>query len=197
MKITRVETWTVPVTLEAPYAVAYAAYDRTTLAFVRLTTDRGVVGFGSAGCDADVTGETADTVVAAGVRCPPLALPETPMAAAFQYAPDPTVRLPLTWIPAPVTVTSALPASTVPRKQRAQFWFTAVPTTARACAAIGISLMPAATPNPVVTSRTGITTQTLVGAVVLSKEMHRAVVSVAVKPVGGAEHVAQSAPATP
>lgn len=66
MKITRVETWTVPVAFETPYAVAYAAAcDRTTLAFVRVETDRGVAGFGSAGCDAEVTGETADTVVAA------------------------------------------------------------------------------------------------------------------------------------
>lgn len=66
MKITRVETWMVPVALETPYAVAYAAAcERTTLAFVRLETDRGVVGYGSAGCDSEVTGETADTVIAA------------------------------------------------------------------------------------------------------------------------------------
>lgn len=65
MKITRVETWTVPVAQEIPYAVAYATFEKTTLVFLRIETDMGLVGYGSASCDADVTGETPETVRAA------------------------------------------------------------------------------------------------------------------------------------
>jgi L-alanine-DL-glutamate epimerase-like enolase superfamily enzyme len=62
MKITRVDVWSVPVVLETVYTVAYATCDRTTLVFLRVETDRGVTGFGSAGCDPEVTGETAEAV---------------------------------------------------------------------------------------------------------------------------------------
>jgi L-alanine-DL-glutamate epimerase-like enolase superfamily enzyme len=65
MKITRVESWTVPVSQEVPYAVAYGQYDKSVLAFLRLETDNGLVGYGSAGCDHEVTGETAEIVIAA------------------------------------------------------------------------------------------------------------------------------------
>jgi L-alanine-DL-glutamate epimerase-like enolase superfamily enzyme len=65
MKITRVETWTVPVRQEVPYAVAYGEYDASDLVFLRIETDAGLTGFGSAGCDPDVTGETAATVATA------------------------------------------------------------------------------------------------------------------------------------
>jgi L-alanine-DL-glutamate epimerase-like enolase superfamily enzyme len=65
MKITRVETWTVAVRQEVPYAVAYGTYESSELVFLRLETDTGLVGYGTAGCDPDVTGETAATVVAA------------------------------------------------------------------------------------------------------------------------------------
>lgn len=65
MKITRVETWTVPVRQEVPYSVAYGDYAASDLVFLRVITADGLVGHGSAGCDTEVTGETAVTVSAA------------------------------------------------------------------------------------------------------------------------------------
>src|SRR5262245_5425435 len=72
MRITRIETWAVPVEQEIPYSVAYGDFAATTLVFVRIETVGGLIGYGSAGCDADVTGETADTVLAAinGIAAP-------------------------------------------------------------------------------------------------------------------------------
>lgn len=65
MKITHIETWSVPVTQEIPYAVAYTRFEKTDLVFLRLTTDTNIVGYGSASCDQEVTGETSATVLAA------------------------------------------------------------------------------------------------------------------------------------
>ncbi|MBX7103980.1 MAG: dipeptide epimerase [Gemmataceae bacterium] len=65
MRITRVESWTVPVSQEVPYAVAYGQYDKSELALLRLETDTGLVGYGTAGCDHEVTGETAEMVISA------------------------------------------------------------------------------------------------------------------------------------
>jgi L-alanine-DL-glutamate epimerase-like enolase superfamily enzyme len=65
MKIIRAETWSIPVQFEIPYAVAYGDFERTTLVFLRLETDTGLRGYGSAGCDAEVTGETDATVIEA------------------------------------------------------------------------------------------------------------------------------------
>lgn len=65
MKISRVESWSVPVEQETPYAVAYGDFGPTTLVFLRIETDRGLIGYGSAGCDEAVTGETAESVLAA------------------------------------------------------------------------------------------------------------------------------------
>jgi L-alanine-DL-glutamate epimerase-like enolase superfamily enzyme len=65
MLITRVESWSVQVEQETPYSVAYGDFGATTLVFLRLETDRGLIGHGCAGCDTEVTGETAETVRAA------------------------------------------------------------------------------------------------------------------------------------
>src|SRR5262245_16077596 len=65
MRITRVETWAVPVEQEIPYTVAYGDFAATTLVFIRIATDGELIGYGSAGCDVEVTGETAETVLAA------------------------------------------------------------------------------------------------------------------------------------
>jgi L-alanine-DL-glutamate epimerase-like enolase superfamily enzyme len=62
MKIIRVESWQVPLTLEEPYTIAYGTFDQTTNVFLRIETDNGINGFGAAGPDAEVTGETAETV---------------------------------------------------------------------------------------------------------------------------------------
>ena len=65
MKITRVETWTANMQLAEPYAVAYGAFTEARSVFLRLETDRGLVGFGCAAPDPAVTGETAAAVEAA------------------------------------------------------------------------------------------------------------------------------------
>jgi L-alanine-DL-glutamate epimerase-like enolase superfamily enzyme len=62
MKIVHTEAWQVPITLEEPYTIAYGTFDRVTSVFLRVETDRGLNGFGAAGPDAEVTGETAETV---------------------------------------------------------------------------------------------------------------------------------------
>ncbi len=65
MKITRVEAWPVPLTLEEPYSIAYESLDAVVNVFVRVETDTGPAGLGCAAPDLPVTGETADTVLAA------------------------------------------------------------------------------------------------------------------------------------
>lgn len=65
MTITRADIRAVPVVLDTPYAVAYGTCDRSTLVFLRVETDRGIIGHGTAGCDPEVTGETAETVARA------------------------------------------------------------------------------------------------------------------------------------
>jgi L-alanine-DL-glutamate epimerase-like enolase superfamily enzyme len=62
MKITRVESWPVSVRQETPYAVAYGEFDQSTLVFLQIETDAGIIGYGSAGCDSQVSGETAASV---------------------------------------------------------------------------------------------------------------------------------------
>ena len=68
VRIVAVEAWTVVLELEEPYAVAYASFDRVPSVFLRLETDAGFVGFGSASPDPDVTGETHETVLRALVE---------------------------------------------------------------------------------------------------------------------------------
>src|SRR5262245_36557128 len=62
MKIKRVEVWEVAAQQEVPYAVAYGDFDVIKLVFLRIETDAGLIGYGSAGCDSEVTGETSETV---------------------------------------------------------------------------------------------------------------------------------------
>lgn len=59
MKIVRSEVWEVPIALAEPYEVAYGSVDSATSVYVRLETDSGLVGFGAANADEEVTGETA------------------------------------------------------------------------------------------------------------------------------------------
>ena len=65
MKITRLEAWPVAMRLRVPYTIAYETIAEATNVFVRLETDRGIVGHGCAAPDAAVTGETPESVLAA------------------------------------------------------------------------------------------------------------------------------------
>lgn len=60
MKIVRVEVERRPLTLRAPYTIAYETVDSVENVFVRVVTDGPHVGLGAAGPDEGVTGETVD-----------------------------------------------------------------------------------------------------------------------------------------
>lgn len=65
MKISRIEAWPVSMTLKEPYTIAYETIDKATNVFLRMETDKGIVGFGCAAPDLQITGETAETVLEA------------------------------------------------------------------------------------------------------------------------------------
>jgi L-alanine-DL-glutamate epimerase-like enolase superfamily enzyme len=65
MKITGIEAWPVSMLLKEPYTIAYETIERTTNIFLRLETDKAIVGFGCAAPDLQITGETPDSVLKA------------------------------------------------------------------------------------------------------------------------------------
>jgi len=65
MKITSIESGPVKFKLSEPYTIAYETVDTAENVFVRIETDSDFVGFGCAAPDAEVTGESAESVVAA------------------------------------------------------------------------------------------------------------------------------------
>lgn len=63
MKIIRVEAWPVTMRLTEPYAAAYDVLESTTNVFLRVETDRRIVGCGCAAPDQQATGETVEGVL--------------------------------------------------------------------------------------------------------------------------------------
>ena len=63
MKITRLEIWPVEMRLSEPYTIAYEKVEMTANIFLRLETNTGIVGYGCAAPDKQVTGETPETVL--------------------------------------------------------------------------------------------------------------------------------------
>ncbi len=63
MRITRIEVWQQDMRLAEPYSIAYETVDSVENVFLRLETNTGIVGFGCAAPDLQVTGERAMDVV--------------------------------------------------------------------------------------------------------------------------------------
>lgn len=63
MKIASVETWSHTMRLSTPYTIAYETIETTVNVFVKIATTEGIVGFGCAAPDIEVTGETSESVI--------------------------------------------------------------------------------------------------------------------------------------
>jgi L-alanine-DL-glutamate epimerase-like enolase superfamily enzyme len=63
MKIIAIEIWPVDLHLSEPYTIAYETIEETTNVFLRLETSTGIVGYGCAAPDKEITGETAEIVI--------------------------------------------------------------------------------------------------------------------------------------
>ncbi len=65
MKISHCEAWPYKLELEEPFTIAYSSIDHTVNVFLRIETDRGLVGYGVGAHDEEVTGENEETILAA------------------------------------------------------------------------------------------------------------------------------------
>ena len=63
LKIRKLEAWPVKMQLTEPYEIAYETVASTINIFLRLETDRDLVGYGCAAPDVHITGETAEDVL--------------------------------------------------------------------------------------------------------------------------------------
>ena len=63
MKITKVSAYPVEMKLAEPYTIAYETVDSATNVFLVLETNDGIIGYGCAAPDMEVTGESSDTVM--------------------------------------------------------------------------------------------------------------------------------------
>ena len=63
MKITAIDFFRIDMPLAVPYTIAYETVDRTSNIILKLTTDRGLTGWGCAAPDREVTGDTPEEVV--------------------------------------------------------------------------------------------------------------------------------------
>jgi L-alanine-DL-glutamate epimerase-like enolase superfamily enzyme len=64
MKITNVDVWPVEMQLDEPYTIAYETVDRVVNVFIRVETDKGIVGYGCSAPDEAITGERPESVLA-------------------------------------------------------------------------------------------------------------------------------------
>ncbi len=65
MKIKQVEAWPVTMRLSEPYIISYETIESTTNVFLRIETDSGIIGYGCAAPDLQITGETTESVLRA------------------------------------------------------------------------------------------------------------------------------------
>ncbi len=63
MKITSIEYFKLEMPLAIPYTIAYETVSSATNVILKLTTDKGIIGWGCASPDLEVTGETAEDVI--------------------------------------------------------------------------------------------------------------------------------------
>lgn len=63
MRITTIKAWPVMMRLAVPYTIAYETIECTTNVFIRIETNTGVIGFGCAAPDFQITGETPESVL--------------------------------------------------------------------------------------------------------------------------------------
>jgi L-alanine-DL-glutamate epimerase-like enolase superfamily enzyme len=63
MKITNIKAWPLSMRLSEPYTIAYETLDSVTNIFLRIETNRGIVGYGCSAPDKMITGETPDSVL--------------------------------------------------------------------------------------------------------------------------------------
>jgi L-alanine-DL-glutamate epimerase-like enolase superfamily enzyme len=64
MKITHLESWLQSLPLDEPYTIAYETVTHAENVFLRIATDKGIIGCGCAAPDEKITGETASQVLA-------------------------------------------------------------------------------------------------------------------------------------
>ncbi len=65
MKIINIDVWPVEMRLSEPYTIAYETIEKTINIFIRIDTDKGIIGFGCAAPDKQITGETPESVIQA------------------------------------------------------------------------------------------------------------------------------------
>lgn len=63
MKITNIDAWPVEMRLTEPYTIAYERIEKTTNIFIRIDTDKDIIGFGCAAPDKQITGETPENML--------------------------------------------------------------------------------------------------------------------------------------
>lgn len=63
MRVSKIEAWSMTMRLSEPYTIAYETVTHTTNVFIRLRTNTGIIGFGCAAPDYQITGENANNVI--------------------------------------------------------------------------------------------------------------------------------------